>query len=249
MLQSMVRPIQILPIVLLLMLASIVRSQTPPACGVVDVDGPSEVEPGTPVVFKAKITGMIHTTKPKFEWWVSVGTIMAGQGTSEMTLDTTGLGGQAVTVTAALPGAPADCQKAASRTINIKPQPIVCGLAFDQYGNIGFEDEKARLDNFAIQLSNDPLSSGQIVMSAGQETFKNETEEHLARAKSYLVNVREIDPNQILTTDCGFTPELSIRLYVVPVGATPVSCDNPTEIPFFEVKFTKPRPKFSKRQR
>ena len=245
----MVRSIQILPVVLLLTLASVVRSQTPPTCGVVDIDGPSEVEANTQVVFKVKITGPIHTTKPEFQWIASVGTISAGQGTNEITLDTFGLGGQAVTVTVGLSGAPPGCKGAASRTINVKVQPLVCGLPFDQYGDISFEDEKARLDNFAIQLSNESLSSGQILMSAGQETFKNETAERLARAKSYLVDVREIDPNRIVTIDCGFTQELRIVLYVVPVGATPRSCDNSIEIPFSEVKFTKPRPKSSKKRR
>ena len=38
--------------------------------------------------------------------------------------------------------------------------------------DIKFEDEKARLDNFAIQLMNDPHSSGLILMVAGQKRSK-----------------------------------------------------------------------------
>ena len=34
---------------------------------------------------------------------------------------------------------------------------------FDEYGNIRFNDEKARLDNFAIQLQNEPTSQGYII--------------------------------------------------------------------------------------
>jgi len=245
----MVRSIQILPVVLLLTLASIVRSQTPPTCGVVDIDGPSEVQPNTPLVLKVRIAGPIHTTKPEFQWTASVGTITAGQGTSEITLDTTGLSGQAVTVTVALSGAQLSCKDSASKTIQVNVLPFVCGLPFDRYGDIKFDDEKARLDNFAIQLSSEPLSSGHILMSAGQETFKNEAAERLARAKSYLADVREIDPNRIVTTDCGFTQELELTLYILPAGATPPSCDIFTEIPFSEVKFTKPRPKSSKTRR
>jgi hypothetical protein len=58
------RSIPILSLFLLLTLASAVRAQTPLTCGIVDIHGPSEVDPGTPLVFKAKITGMTHMTKP-----------------------------------------------------------------------------------------------------------------------------------------------------------------------------------------
>jgi hypothetical protein len=147
-----------------------------------------------------------------------------------------------------LAGAPPGCKGSASRTTQVKAPAIVCGIPFDVYGDLTFEDEKARLDNFAIQLSQVPQLSGQILMSAGQETFKNETTERLARAKSYLVNVRNTDPNRIVTTDCGFTKELIIRLYIVPIAVPPPSCGYSIEIPVSEVRFTKRRPRSSKRR-
>jgi hypothetical protein len=177
------------------------------------------VDPGTPVVFKAKTTGILHTTKPEFKWKLSAGTITTGQGTDQITVDTVGLGGQEVIVTAELSGAPLACNGSASRTMQVQPSGFICGRPFDEYGDIEFEDEKARLDNFAIQVSNEPLSSGYILMSAGQNTFENETMERLERAKSYLVNVREIDRNRVVTVDCGFTPDLIIKLYIAPLGA------------------------------
>ena len=245
----MVRSVPLLSLFLLLTLASAVRAQTPPTCGIVEIEGPSEVDPGTPLVLKVKTTGNIHTTKPEFKWTVSAGEITAGQGTEEITIDTVGLGGLELVATVELSGAPESCKASASRTTRVKVPPPVCGLAFDSFGDIALDDEEARLDNFAIQLSNVPLTSGQIIMSAGQVTFKNEAMERMARAKSYLVNVREIDPNRILTTDCGFTKELNIRFYVIPVGVAPLTCDTSLELPFSEVKFTKRRPKSSKRLR
>jgi hypothetical protein len=246
----MVRTIQILAVVLLVTMASVVRAQTPSTpCATVDIDGPSEVEPGAELVLRVRITGPIHTTRPEFKWTVSVGTITSGQGATEITVDTVGLGGQELTATAELSGAPPGCKGSASRTTQVKPQPITCGRPFDEYGDISFEDEKARLDNFAIQISNELLSSGYILMSAGRETFENETAERLARAKSYIIDVREIDPNRIVTLDCGFTPELRILLSIVPVGAEPPTCDTYNTIPFSEVKFTKQRPKASKKRR
>src|SRR5215216_5713806 len=188
MLPSMDRSIQILSAFVLLTLASVIRAQTPLTCGIVGIDGPAQVDPGTLVVFKAKITGILHTTKPEFKWKLSAGTITTGQGTDEIMVDTAGLGGLEVIVTAELSGAPLGCNGSASRTTQVQSPGILCGFRFDEYGDIKFKDEKARLDNFAIQLSNERLASGYILMSAGQKTFENEAVERLERAKSYLVN-------------------------------------------------------------
>lgn len=247
MLPAMRPSIQIPAICLLLMLALAVRAQSPQKCGIVDIDGPPELDPGSALVLKTRITGTIHTTKPEFKWTVSAGTITTGQGTDEITVETAGLGGQDVIATVELLGAPADCKASASKTTRVNVSGIVCGLALDRYGDIKFEDEKARLDNFAIQLMNHPQSSGSIMMSAGQKTFENETAERLSRAKSYLVGVREIDPNRIVTLDCGFSQDLSIRLYVVLPGVTFPQCD-PDQLPFSKVRFTKRRPPSKKRR-
>ena len=235
------RSIQILSISLLLMLASAASAQETVTCGIADLDGPSTLDPGTPAVLKVKLTSKVHTSTPEFRWWVSVGTITKGEGTGEITLDTTGLGGQVVTVTVELVGAPVGCQSTVSKTINISPQPPTCGRPFDQYGRITFEDEKARLDNFAIQLSNVPSEyMGLIHVSAGQKTFKGEAKYQLDRARAYLVNVRRIDSSRIITVDCGFYRDLNTKVWVVPRGATFPECDN--QIPYSDVKFTKRRP-------
>jgi hypothetical protein len=244
----MVRSIQIVFVVLLMALASVVKAQTPlTPCATVEIVGLTEVDAGTIVVFTARVVGTIQTTKPEFKWQVSAGTITSGQGTDVITVDTTGLGGVEVIATVELSTAPPACKGSSSRPTKIKA-PIVCWFPFDEYGDIAFEDEKARLDNFAIQISNEPAASGAILMFAGRETFKNETAERLARAKSYLADVRHIDPNRIVTYDCGFTPELRILLSFVPVGAEPPTCDDYNSVPFSEVKFTKPRPKSSQKR-
>jgi hypothetical protein len=248
MLPLMDRSIQILSIVLLLTLASAVRSQTPVTCGIVGIDGPTQVASGTPMVFKAKIAGMIHATKPEFKWRVSAGTISSGEGTDEISVDSTGLGGLDVIVTVELSGTSIGCNGSAAKKTQVEPPVFTCGLPFDQYGNLKFNYEKARLDNFAIQISSEPLSSGYILMSAAHITFENETAERLDRAKSYLVNVRKIDPNRVVTVDCGFAKELSIKLYIAPLGSTPPVCINSVE-PFAQVKFTKRRPEASKKRR
>jgi len=191
---------------------------------------------------------MPHTSKSEFKWTVSAGTITSGQATDVITVDSTGLGGQEVTATLELTGAPSDCKTSASTTTQIKP-PIVCWMPFDEYGDISYEDEKARLDNFAIQVSNWPESRALILMFAGQITFQREAAYRLDRAKKYLVNFRGVDPKRIVTVDCGFTQDLRAKLWVVPPDVAIPECDSSAQIPRSEVKFTKPRPKTKKKRR
>jgi hypothetical protein len=240
------RSIQILSIAFMLALASAVSAQISVPCGIVEIDGPSNADAGAPLVFKVKVT---NTSNPEFKWNVSVGVIIKGQGTDEITVDSAGLSGQTVTATVELIGAPSGCKNSASTTTPVIISDFFCGLAFDQYGDIRFEDEKARLDNFAIQISSDPHSSGLIQMYAGQETFKREASYRLGRARAYLVNFRKIDSGRLVTVDCGFTQDLTLKLSIVPQEATFPECDPIGQIPLSEVKFTKPRPKPRKKRR
>src|SRR5258705_10595666 len=97
-----------------------------------------------------------------YNWSVSAGTISGGQGTSSITVDTAGLGGQTVTATVELGGLDPSCSRTASCTTSVKaPNPPA--VKFAEHGNIKFNDEKARLDNYAIQLQNHPDSQGYII--------------------------------------------------------------------------------------
>jgi hypothetical protein len=66
--------------------------------------------------------------------------------------------------------------------------PVKCRLApdspFDSYGNLCFEDEKARLDNFAITLEQNPNFIGYIVVYAGNESCAGEAQFRGNRAKT-----------------------------------------------------------------
>ncbi len=226
----------------MLTLASVVSAQVP--CGIVNIDGPATADVGAPLVLKVKVT---NTSKPEFKWNVSVGTIIKGQDTDEITVDTAGLGGVTLTASVELISAPLGCKTSASTQIIISA--FFCGIAFDEYGDIKLEDEKSRLDNFAIQLINDPHSSGLILMVAGQPTFEGEAAYRLDRARSYLVKNRGIDSSRIVTKDCGFRKDLTLTLRIVPDGAAVPECDTFDQVPLSEVRFTKPRPKSLKKRR
>jgi len=147
---------------------------------------------------------------------VSAGTISSGQGTSSITVDTTGLGGQSVTATVEIGGLDPACSRTASCTATVTA-PAPPATKFDEYGNIRFNDEKARLDNYAIQLQNQPGAQGYIIAYG---SCAGEAQARADRAKDYLVNTRGIDAGRLVTVDGGCMPELKVELWVVPTGAT-----------------------------
>ena len=193
----------------------------PPPCPTVSVSCPSQADPGSPVTFTASVSGDSGLSLT-YNWSVSAGTISSGQGTSTITVDTAGLGGQTVTATVSLGGADPSCTgTTASCSVTITA-PAPPAVKFDEYGNIKFNDEKARLDNYAIQLQNQPGSTGTIIVygsCAGEGQTRGD------RAKDYLVNTRGIDAGRITVIDGGCRSDLTVQLWIVPAGATAPAAD------------------------
>jgi hypothetical protein len=189
----------------------------PPACPVVSVSCPSDVGPGEPITFTASVSGGEAGATWTYNWSVSAGTISGGQGTSTITVDTAGLSGQSVTATVSIGGADPICTgTTASCTTNIRTPPAE-PRKFDEYGNIRFNDEKARLDNFAIQLQNDPTATATIIVYG---SCAGEAQQRGDRAKDYLVNTRGIEAGRITVVDGGCRSDLTVQLWIVPSGAT-----------------------------
>jgi hypothetical protein len=215
-------------------------AQSPQRCEIVSIEVPAKVDAGTSIVFSAKLNTVVPTAKPEYKWQITAGTIISGEGTSSISVDTSGLGGQSIEATVSVSGISTLCSTSTTQSVAVLP-PEPCGISFDQYGDIRFEDEKARLDNFAIQLFNYRDATGFILAYAGKQTYQGEAAERLLRAKNYLVKVREMDPARIITIDGGYQEEFSITLRIASPGATaPVAM--PTLSPS-EIEFTKPRPR------
>jgi len=209
-----------------------------PPCPVVSVSCPSEVDAGAPATFTASVgdAGAMNLT---YNWSVSAGTISSGQGTSAITVDTTGVGGSTITATVELGGVDPACSRTASCTVSVKQPVIVTPSKFDEYGNIRFNDEKARLDNYAIALQNDPGAQGYIIAYGGRRGTAGEAQARADRAKNYLVNTRGIDAGRLVTVDGGYREDLTVELWIVPTGATaPTATPN---VDASEVQIVRPR--------
>jgi hypothetical protein len=95
----------------------------------------------------------------------------------------------------------------------------------DTFGDIPFEDAKARLDNFVIELqtlrAEDPKWRGYIVVYAGRRAHVGEAQFRAECAKNYLVKVRGMDADSLVAADGGFREELLVELYLSPKDVYP----------------------------
>ena len=187
-------------------------------CPRISVTCPTEMtEMGTPMTFSAKVNGGATGAQLAFNWTASAGTIVNGQGTPSMILDTIGLGGQNIKVTVEVEGLPESCATVASCAAGVTTPPA-CNLPLDRYSwEMKFNDEKARLDNFAIALLGEPAAKGYVVMNPGEDVRPAEVRRRVRRTRAYLTNNRGVDPERVVFVygaDTGFGA--AIVLMVMP---------------------------------
>lgn len=92
--------------------------------------------------------------------------------------------------------------------------------AFDQYGAISWEDETARLDNFAIHLLNDKSSAlGFILVFDQTGGCPGEAKARAIRAKRYLVEHRGVPWNKVIWRREGYGKDITTFLIIAPKRA------------------------------
>jgi len=186
------------------------------SCPTISVSGPSGTTGlNQPMTFTATSSGDVT-----YNWSVSSGSITSGQGTSSITVNTSGLtGGSNVTATVEISAANmcGDCPKVASETAGIVA-PLTPTLV-DTYGKLPNDDVKARIDNFYTQLNNDPSSHGYIII------YGTPAQIRAARAQiDKAIAFRKYDPSRVVIVEGPPQgTEVQVKLYLVPAGA-----DNPT---------------------
>lgn len=102
----------------------------------------------------------------------------------------------------------------------------------DDFPDICCEDEMARLDNFAIELQNEPEARGYIIIYGGRyyvscynqtrprRPRRGEALMRAARMPEYL-NVRGINPQRVTMIDGGYRESWMAELWIVSKGAHP----------------------------
>lgn len=184
-------------------------------CSTVSVSGPAGVtNPGGTMTFTATASGA-----ESYNWTVSRGTIVSGQGSPSITVSTTEAdAGQNVTATVEVGWAKqaADCPpcpNTASETAPVQAKPVASIV--DEFGKATDDDVKARVDNFYIQLNNNPNASGYIINYGTAAQIKKRRAQIMK-----AITFRKYDANRVTFVDGPDNKAgESTKFYLVPAGA------------------------------
>lgn len=192
-------------------------------CPYLQVTGPAYIwaEKRT-LTFMANVMDDATSTEPQFTWTTSSGQIVSGQGTRSISVQFGEKDYQPITATVEIGGYSSECNLA---------QSVRSPLALDtmphlhrQYGDIGCDTENSILHEFALTLHQEPELRGFIVYYGGRHfrgrlPLRGEAAALAQRAKFYLVEIGQVDPDRIKLVDGGFREEWTAELWLSPSGA------------------------------
>jgi hypothetical protein len=199
---------------------SIVVTDCPPpppviVCPNVTVSCPERGTEDAPVTFTATLSGGSPNITPTYNWTITAGRITSGQGTPSITVETKGTGGQSIRANLEIGGFGMRCPASCETAIQI----VTRARKFDEYYDIARNDEKARLDNYAIQLQSEPGSQGYIIVYPSRRARANDAQARATRISDYLVNSRGIDASRFTVTIAAPREDWLFELWIVPQGA------------------------------
>jgi hypothetical protein len=188
-------------------------------CPSLTVTGPAGITaPGGTMTFVANVSGGSQDQVVTYNWTVSAGSITSGQGTPSITVAVPpDMSGGNITATVDLGGLPAacNCPHNASETAGVSTPETYHEV--DTFGPLSNDDVKARVQNFYVQLANNPNSQGYII-NYGTPAQIAARRRQITKAIDFL----KLDPSRITFVDGPPKgAQVETHFYLVPPGATP----------------------------
>jgi len=192
----------------------------------VNISAPASVNDGDLITFTSDVA-YSGSSPLTYTWTISPSEarIVSGAGTSTITVDSTGLGNQRVTATLLVDDGSGEAQcrqhaQAATPVVPKTPPPVEC-KPFDQFPSVSFDDDKARLDNLAIELQNSPDSTAYIIIYAGRTSRAGQADKLGNRTLDYLTAQRGVDAQRMVIINGGYRESDFIEIWICPPGAKP----------------------------
>jgi hypothetical protein len=184
----------------------------------------AEVSEGEVITFSTD-TAYSGNALLNYTWTLSPDAKILTSVGNRITVDSTGLGGQRVTATVVVDdgSGEAACRQTAQASTFVRPPERVehPSKQFDVCCSCSFDDQKARLDNLAVELQNDPTATTYVIAYGGRTSRIGQADLLGDRARNYLVAQRGIDQSRITVMNGGFREEDCVELWIIPSGATP----------------------------
>ena len=165
----------------------------------------------------------------RYAWKVSNGRVTSGLGTSSITVDSSGIGGQTINAELDVNDDVYDnkCRQVISVPTSVErittPPPITA-VKCDEFDARTDDDAKARYDNCAIMLANTPDSLMYVYIYPGTDklsTTRNTYDRVSKKTLNYLVKQRGVDPRRIQIVKGSPRTRTAYEVWIVPAGANP----------------------------
>ncbi len=193
-----------------------VVTQPPVApCPQIQVQGPNRpMREGEQVGFAVNISGGDPGVQPIYSWAISSGTIIGGQGTRNIAVDSAGTGvDRQITADLLVGGYAPEC------TISAKATVAVAGPAkkVDEFGDLIEKDEAGKLDSVITYVNQNP-DRVYIIGYAGRSNVRGYASNVLRRMRAYIAK-SGVTSDRVAAVDGGFREEPTYEFWIVPVGA------------------------------
>jgi len=203
----------------------------------VQVANPRIMRDGERVVFAANVGGGDPKVQPIYSWSVSSGTIINGQGTRNITVDSTGAGNdRQIIADLLIAGYSYECNVRASATVQVAAPP----QKVDEFGDLPEVDEAGKLNSIVNFLKQGSPDRVYIVGYAGRNNVRGYAADVLRRMRAFLQNAGA-PMDKIVAMDGGFRETPAYEIWVVPIGS-----DSPRATPTIDRKdivYPKPPPR------
>jgi hypothetical protein len=187
-------------------------------CPIVKVTAPpAPVKAGEIVTFSAEVSGN-KNYQTNYNWTVSAGTIIAGQGTPEIKIDTSGLEGGMIII-AAIDVSGNWCSVCDNLTVSETAviQEDVKPFLLEKFSRYNCEYVLMQTDRFLVELSNNPVSTGYVIIYGKPRIAAAASRE----MKNWIKN-RGFDVSRTVFIDGGgIGGRAEIEFWLVPPGAAP----------------------------
>lgn len=215
-------------------------AQNNSSCPKVEFKSPiSATVAGDVMVFEISLTNEIKDVNLEYNWTVSSGQILSGQGTSLIKVATTReLEEQNITAIVEIKGFPENCPSKFSESGFVVP---ITGDYFpDEYGKISLKEEFTRFDELFTRLANVPNSRGFVLMEISENERFIDAKKHIQKIMQFGVGHRGYDKSWLIFAIKKSTLHRTEHILVLKDEDLP-KCENCEIIKGSDINLKKPR--------
>jgi hypothetical protein len=176
--------------------------------------------------FSASTEGGESVNKTDYEWSISAGKIVEGQGTNQIRVDSTATDAKRITASVQIKGFAPECGNQAFATTEVGMFPYK--FAEIEYNNSYLA---ALLDGMYIELINNSSLKGYVIIYGQRVGNSKEVLRSINTTKQYL-QFRHFDMSRVSIVHGGFREEGAVEIYLIPAGI-----DLPKPTPTVDEKF------------